>query len=179
METISNMQLADLNSKPRGIKSHQNLIDHAIGIQFYPPPGSLHYQKIILGQFHDLTHINCEQKNKSEIKRRKYPVHTIVLQKPAQIISKKAVQFYYIYLYGREYSYDYKSPTYFCLNILYLYKHKYRISVHHTRCKNHQKIPPYVTLPCHNTLHIRIHTYVLVHKTPPIKPTVPQNSFLR
>ena len=33
----SNMQLADLNSKPNGKKSLQNLVDHAIGALFYPP----------------------------------------------------------------------------------------------------------------------------------------------
>ena len=42
VETRSNIQLADLNSKPDGVKSLQNLIDHAIGAQLYPPPGSLH-----------------------------------------------------------------------------------------------------------------------------------------
>ena len=62
------MQLADLNSKPYGRKSLQNIIDRAIGVRFYPPPESLHYQQLRLGQFHEPNHINCEQNNKSEIK---------------------------------------------------------------------------------------------------------------
>ena len=79
VDTRSNMQLADLNSKPHGGKSLQNIIDRAIGAQFYPPPGSLLYQHLRLGQFHEPTHINCEQNKKSEKKRRKYPVHAIVI----------------------------------------------------------------------------------------------------
>ena len=39
-------------------------------------------------------------------KRQEYPVHTIVLQNTAQIRSKKNAKFYYIFLYGREYSDD-------------------------------------------------------------------------
>ena len=62
VDTRKKMQLDDLNSKPQDGKGLQNLIDHAIGVQFYPPPGSLHYQQLRLGQFHDPPHINCEQK---------------------------------------------------------------------------------------------------------------------
>ena len=62
MNARSNMQLADLNYKPHGGKSLQNLIDFANGVRFHPPPGSLHYQQLCLGQFYDPTHINCEQK---------------------------------------------------------------------------------------------------------------------
>ena len=105
-------------------------------------------------------------------KRRKYPVHAIVLLNPAQIRSKNTVQFYYNYLYRREYSYDYKSPTYFCPNILYLYKYKYQISVHHPRCKHHQKIPPCVTPPCCTALDTKIHPYALVRKRPTRNPTI-------
>ena len=65
------MQLADLNFKPHGRKSLQNLIDFDISVQFYPPPGSLHYQKFCLSQFHDPNHINCEKIKKSEIKKTK------------------------------------------------------------------------------------------------------------
>ena len=65
------MQLADLNSKPHGGKSLQNIINCAIGFQFYHPPGSLHYQQLRLGQFNDPHHINCEQNNKSEIEKKK------------------------------------------------------------------------------------------------------------
>ena len=71
-------------------KSLINIIDIAIGERFYPPLGALHYQTLCQDQFHGSTHINCEQKNKSEIKNTKqYPVNTIVLQNPEQIRSKK------------------------------------------------------------------------------------------
>ena len=71
VDTRSNMQLADLNSKPHGRKSLLNIIDHSIGVRFYPPPGSLHYQQLRLGKFHEPNHINCEQKKKIEIKKTK------------------------------------------------------------------------------------------------------------
>ena len=71
VDTRSNMQLVDLNYKPHGGKSLQNIIDCSIEYQFYPPPGSLQYKQLCLGQFHEPTHINCEQKNKSEIKKTK------------------------------------------------------------------------------------------------------------
>ena len=49
VETRSNLQLSDLNSKPHGVKILQNLIYRAIGVQFYPPTGSLHYHQVWLG----------------------------------------------------------------------------------------------------------------------------------
>ena len=109
-------------------------------------------------------------KVRSKIKQ--YPVHVIVLRKPAQIRSKKTAQSYYLYLYGHEYSIDYNSPAYFCTNIIYLYVHNYRISVHHPCCKHHQKIPHHVTPLHHTTLHIKIHLYTLVHKIPPRNPAI-------
>ena len=105
-------------------------------------------------------------------KRLKYTVHTIVLQNPVHIRSKNNAKFYYLYLYGREYSDCCKSPTYFHSNLLYLYKHKYRISVHHPRYKHHQKISPRVTPPCCTILHTKIHIYALVHKILPRKPDI-------
>ena len=89
-------------------------------------------------------------------KRRKYPMHTIVLRKPAQIRSKKTAQFWYLYFYIHEYSDNYKSPAYFCPNILYLYEHNYLISVLHLCCKHHHKIPPHVTPLLYATLHTNI-----------------------
>ena len=71
VDTISNMQLADLNSKPHGGKSLQDIIDCDTGIRFYPSPGSLHYQQLFLGQSYDPTHINCELNKKSDIKKPK------------------------------------------------------------------------------------------------------------
>ena len=71
VDTRSYMQLSDLNSKPHGRKSLQNIIDCVIGVQFCPPTGSHHYQQLCIGQFHDPNHINCEQKKKIEIKTTK------------------------------------------------------------------------------------------------------------
>ena len=71
VDTISNMQLSDLSSKPHGGKSLQNIIDRAIRARLYPPSVSLHYKQLHLDQFHDPTRINFEQKKKSEIKETK------------------------------------------------------------------------------------------------------------
>ena len=60
VHTRSNIQLADLNSKPHVRKSLINLIDCAIGTRFCTPPGPLQYQLICLGQFNRPTQINCE-----------------------------------------------------------------------------------------------------------------------
>ena len=49
VDTILNMQLTDLNSKPQGRKSLRSIIYFAIGVQFYPLPVSLHYQQLLLG----------------------------------------------------------------------------------------------------------------------------------
>ena len=67
VDTRSNMQLADLNYKPHGGKSLRIIIDCAIGAQFYPPPGSLHFQQLRLGHFHETNHINCDKNKTSEI----------------------------------------------------------------------------------------------------------------
>ena len=106
VDTRSNMQLVDLNYKPHGGKSLQNLIDHTISVRLYPTQVSLHHQKLCLGQFHEPNHINCKQNKKREIKRQKHPVHKIVLRKPTQIRSKNTAQLFSLYLYGREYSDD-------------------------------------------------------------------------
>ena len=71
VDTRSNIQLADLNSKPQGRKSFRNIIDRTIGVQFYPPIGSLHYHQLFLASFMiQLTPI-VSKKKKSEIKRTK------------------------------------------------------------------------------------------------------------
>ena len=172
VDTRSNIQLSDLNYKPHGGKSLQNLIDHTISVRLYPTQVSLHHQKLCLGQFHEPNHINCKQNKKREIKRQKHPVHKIVLRKPTQIRSKNTAQLFSLYLYGREYSDDQKPPAYFCPNILFLYEHKYRISVHHPQCMHHNKIPPHVTPPCRTTLYMKLHLYTLLHKTPPRNPAI-------
>ena len=62
VEIRSNMQLADLNSKPRGRKILKKLIDSSIGDRLYPIPGSVQYKLLFLGHFHGPTCINCDQK---------------------------------------------------------------------------------------------------------------------
>ena len=52
VDTRSNMQIYDLNYKPRGGNILRIIIDHAIGSQLYTP-GSVHYKLFFLGQFHD------------------------------------------------------------------------------------------------------------------------------
>ena len=64
--TRSNMKLADLNSKSHGKKILRDLIDHAIGTRFCPPPGSQHYKLLRLDQFHGTSHINNNHKNQNE-----------------------------------------------------------------------------------------------------------------
>ena len=43
------MQLSGINSKPRGGKILRDIIDRAIGVCLYPPPGSAHYKLLHLG----------------------------------------------------------------------------------------------------------------------------------
>ena len=52
VDTRSNMQLADLNSKPYGGKVLINQIGSAIGAHFYPSIGSEHYKILFLDQIH-------------------------------------------------------------------------------------------------------------------------------
>ena len=68
VDTTSNMQLADLNSKPHYGKSLKNIIERAIVSLFYPPLVSVYYKLLCLDQFHGSTQTNCEKKKKSEIK---------------------------------------------------------------------------------------------------------------
>ena len=63
VDTISNMQLAVLKSKPRGRKSLRYITDHTFGVRFYPPLGSEHCKLLRLDQFHGPSHINNNQKN--------------------------------------------------------------------------------------------------------------------
>ena len=66
VDTRSNMQHSDLNSKPHGRIILRDLIDRAIGSCFYPPTGSEHYKLIQLDQFHGPSHINDNHKNNNE-----------------------------------------------------------------------------------------------------------------
>ena len=62
------MQPADLKSKPRCGKGLRDLIYRAIGVCFYPPPGSEHYKLIILERFHGSNCINDKRRNNDETK---------------------------------------------------------------------------------------------------------------
>ena len=66
VNTRSNMQIYDLNSKPRGVKSLRDIIDHAIGLRFYPPPGPEHYKLLQIEWFHGPYHINDNHKKNNE-----------------------------------------------------------------------------------------------------------------
>ena len=58
VDTISNMQLSDLNSKPHCRKSLRDIIGIEFGFCFYPPTGSEHYTLLLLNWFYGSTHIN-------------------------------------------------------------------------------------------------------------------------
>ena len=66
VDTRSNMQLADLNSKPCVGNSLRDLIDRTIVVCFYPPPVSEHYKLFQLDQFHGPSNINDNHKNNDE-----------------------------------------------------------------------------------------------------------------
>ena len=117
VDTRSDMQFSDFDSKPHDGKSLRNIIDRAISAQLYPPPGSVQYKIICLGQFHGPTHINCEQKKTSEIEITIYLMHTIVLQNPAHIRSKNTARSSYLFIYGHEHSDVQKTQASFCPNI--------------------------------------------------------------
>ena len=68
LDTRSNMQLADLKSKPHGVKSLRYLINRDIGFYLYPPPGSEHYKYLKLDQFHGTSNIKDNHKNNNETK---------------------------------------------------------------------------------------------------------------
>ena len=98
-------------------------------------------------------------------KTQKYPLHAIP-QNPVHIRSKKIAQLYHFYCL-----WTWIIILLQITHILYLYDHYYRISVHHPRCKRHQKNLPHVTLPRRTTLH-GIHLDAIVHKILPIKPAI-------
>ena len=62
--TRSNIQLADINSKPHGGQSIGYIIDRAIGVHFYPPPGPEHYKLLRLDRFHISTHHQTQSHGK-------------------------------------------------------------------------------------------------------------------
>ena len=68
VETRSNMQLANLNSKTHGRKSLRYFIDRSIGYHIYTPQVSVNYRFLFLDQFLGPSHINFDQKKKSDIR---------------------------------------------------------------------------------------------------------------
>ena len=63
VDTKSNIQLYDLNSKPHGGKSLLDIIYWVIGVHLYPPPGLENYKLHLLDRFHGSTHINDNHSN--------------------------------------------------------------------------------------------------------------------
>ena len=53
LDKRSNMQLSYLNPKPHYEKTLRDIIERAIGSQFYPPPGSEYYKSFDLISFMD------------------------------------------------------------------------------------------------------------------------------
>ena len=98
MDTRSNMQLADLNSKRHGGKSLINPIDRTIGSRFYYSTGSVHYKILQLDQFHGPSRINCEQKKRSEIKMTKISNVRNRTTNTVQLLSKKTARYLYLLL---------------------------------------------------------------------------------
>ena len=72
VDTRSNMQLRYINLKPHGVKSLMDLIEWAIGVQFYSPQGSEHYKLLCLDKFYDSTHGQTFSHDKQAKKRYEY-----------------------------------------------------------------------------------------------------------
>ena len=68
VDTISNTQLDDLNSKPNAGKSLRDIIGHRIEFCFYYPPGSEHYKIFCLEKFHGPSHIKDNHRKNNETK---------------------------------------------------------------------------------------------------------------
>ena len=68
VDTISNMQLADLKSKPHGGKILRDLIERVIGLCFYTSPGSEQYKLLHLERFHGSNKINDNHRDNYEKK---------------------------------------------------------------------------------------------------------------
>ena len=68
VDTISNMQLADLNSKPSDGKILKDIINCVIEACLCPPPWPEHYKLLLLDQFHGPSHISDSHKKKNETK---------------------------------------------------------------------------------------------------------------
>ena len=66
VDTISNMQLADINSKHHGRNSLRDIIHRTIGLHFYPNPGSQNYKLLRLEQFHGTIDINVNNKENND-----------------------------------------------------------------------------------------------------------------
>ena len=68
VDTRSNMQLADLKSKPHGGKILRDIIELTTGDFFYPFQGSEHYKLFRLKMSHGYTHINDKHGKNNETK---------------------------------------------------------------------------------------------------------------
>ena len=79
VEVGSNMQLADLKSKPHIRKILRDIIYRIIGTRFYPTTGSEYYKPLQLEKFCVPYHINNNQQKNKEENRITHPT------KPAKI----------------------------------------------------------------------------------------------
>ena len=62
------MQFYDLNFKPHGGKILWDIINHVIGVRFYPTPVSGYYKLLCLDRFHGSTQINDKYSNNDDTK---------------------------------------------------------------------------------------------------------------
>ena len=74
VDTISNLQLDDLNSKPHGGPILRDLINRKIGARLYPPPGSIYHPLPCLENFYGPTHHETNSHDKSNTKNEVYNV---------------------------------------------------------------------------------------------------------
>ena len=62
--TRSNIQFANINSKPHGRQSLRDIIDKTISVFFYTTLGSKHYNLLRLNRFHGYTHHQAQINHK-------------------------------------------------------------------------------------------------------------------
>ena len=68
VDTRSNMQLSDFNSKPHGVQSLIGLIDCGIRDQLYPPPCSEHHTLLCIDKLHVPTHFQVNSHDNPDAK---------------------------------------------------------------------------------------------------------------
>ena len=116
------------------------------------------------------------KRRKVRLKRQKYPMHSVLLQNSAQIISKKTVHFC-VSSFCTDVNIQMITihPLISVLTSFIFTNKNNRIIANHPRCKHHTKISPHINLvylhSC-TTIHMKIHLYVPVQKTLPRNPAL-------